>query len=141
MADFNSVQFAKQIADPNLGVHVNEWGGRVRAYWFEYTSLGTEADTETIALVRLPKGARLLDGLLVHGAHTGADLLIGTEADPDRYLTTADIALDGTVEFLRTAANFFGEVLTETTDVIATVDTATLTVGEILNGYILAVVD
>lgn len=141
MADFNSTQFAKFEGDPRQAVKVNEWGGRVRMAFWSYTADGTEADTNTIGLVRLPQGARVIDGHLAHGAHTGADLLIGTVADPDRYLTTGDIALDGSISFLQTEANFYGEELTEDTDVIATVDTATLTSGEILNGHILYVLD
>jgi hypothetical protein len=141
MADFNSVQFAKFAADPRQAVKVNEWGGRVRVAMWTYTATGDEDDTETIALVKLPRGARPIGGLLIHGAHTGADLLIGTEASPAAFLTTGDIALAGTISFLDTVAQGHGVELTADTDVIATVDTASLAVGEVLNGHILYVLD
>lgn len=141
MADFNSVQAAKWVADPRQAVKVNEWGGRVRHYYWSYVATGDEDPNETILLTRIPRGARLIGGKLVHGAHSTADFRIGTEDDEDRYLVLGDIATDGNIDFLDTEATNFGEELTEDTDIVGTVETGALVNGEILNGYILAVVD
>ena len=143
MPTFDSTQYAKFAADPRQAVKINEWGGRVRAAFFSYTALGTEVATDTINLVRLPKGARVLDGHVVLDT-TEATLTmdIGTAADPDKYGNDLDVnLLDAPARFAHTPTLNYGVETTEDEDVIALLNVVGLTAGTVVTGHMLYALD
>lgn len=146
MAALKSSQITKMDASPRKPLKTNELHGRVRIAYFDFTvPAGNAAVDDTISLVRLPLGARILGGHLAHGAmSTGAgaaSVQIGTAADPDRYLGTTSVDAAGSAAFANTLALNYGEELGEETDVIATVKTEALAAAGVLQGHILYALD
>lgn len=141
--DFTSDQVAKFEADPRQAVKVNEWGGRVRMAFFSFTAGATgPAIGETIGLVRLPQGARVLHGRITTDTATvSAAADIGIDGDVDKYAAAASLASVGGVDFADTQALNLGTETTEDEDVFATVSGAALAAGTVLNGYMLYVLD
>jgi len=91
------VNFTK--ADNPVSANVlpmGEWGGKVRVQMDTYVCDATETAGSTIAMGKLPVGARFLEAILYHGAlGTSVTLALGDAEDPDRYLTAADCAAAG----------------------------------------------
>lgn len=109
-------------------VNTNELHGKKRIMWWDFTTAATDgAGTgpvntgDTILLGTLPTGARVIGGRITFGAMgTGADVHIGTVADPDRYLATGNVAVAGELDIAHTDALFFGDKLTAETNILAT---------------------
>lgn len=116
--DHNSVQFAKFAANPRQAVKANEWGGRVRAAFFDFDSL-TLAQNDVVGLAVLPRGARVIGGFVAFGdfgtgvsVDIGTYTLDGTLIDVDWFADGIDVATAaGTATFADTEALHYGEEL------------------------------
>lgn len=148
MASQNSTQWAK-VAGLVAGtlyspLKPNEYRGRVRMAYFTCT-LAANAVDDTINLVRVPEGGRIIGGHVVFSALSSgggtAQIQVGTAADPDRYLGTTSVEAAGSSAIANTIALNYGEEVSEDTDVIATVKGEALATAGTLSGHVLFVVD
>jgi hypothetical protein len=145
MASYKSVQQTNMDASPRVMLRPNEMGGRVRVAYWEYTTVaaGLVHDADTLALVTLPKGARILGGMYVTedmGASSEAvDIgIVGTVA---KYASNALVDTAGAFAFANTIALNFGELLTAETTIIASPETDDWAAAAKFYGYILYAVD
>lgn len=146
MASYKSVQQTSIDASPRVMLKPNEMGGRVRVAYWEFTThatLGLVHDADTVDLVTLPKGARILGGMYVTedmGASSEAvDIgIVGTVA---KYASNALVDTAGAFAFANTIALNFGELLTAETTIIASPETDDWAAGAKFYGYILYAVD
>lgn len=133
--------------------------GRVRCSYFSDTPAGGGDATDSMLVARLPKGARVIDIQLVHGAHTGlTGLDVGLQGadgsgyidaansvadDPDFFTPTAlDVSSAGRTSVLTLATGNFGYKTEKEVDVI--LDVAVGVNGfanAVMSGFILYVVD
>ncbi len=143
MSNYKSDQVTNLDAIPVVYVHANELYGRVRRSYFSYTTpAGGLAISDTIELTKVPKGARLLGGLVVNGAMaTTAALELGDGTTSDKYLAAASVAAAGQVDFGNLIAKNFGEQLAAALTLTATVVTAVWAAAEQLDGYVDYMVD
>lgn len=118
----------------------NKAGGKLREYTVAYTLLGTEAATDTLQILRLPKGFTLdCAKSSVTLADPGTTLTIdlgdtdtsgvGAAADPDRYADALVLSSGGNVG-LASALATFGAAATvpyktgSECDLVVTIDSA-----------------
>lgn len=152
MAIFYSDQMdkIKNTASSKYGqkVQTQELGGRQRTASFTFTvPTGNAAVNDVVNLVRLPKGAKIINGMLAFEAmSTGAadaSIQIGVTGAVTKYLgtTSVDAANTTLVSFAHTIALNHGETLTAETDLIATVVTEAWLAGKKLYGTVKYVVD
>jgi hypothetical protein len=107
MANSNSTVYATQIA-PNIGDRLAVRSVNAKTFFADiaYTMLGTEAQGDTLNLVKLPQGAVIdptLSSVVGDGIATTATLDIGDNdtlgvgaaADADRYADGLDVAAAG----------------------------------------------
>lgn len=156
MATFHSTQ-AAIINNMALGaspapIDVTDLGGRVRAAFFSYTTLGNEVVGDVIRLTKLPKGARVV-GFNAAAEDIGAAtcvLSVGDADDVDRLVTglvvSAALAPNAASTALRTPTTEvpdigFGYKYTAETWISAVVTTAAIDAVGQLWGVILYVVD
>lgn len=121
---FKSTQETKRTSTPPKMLATNEHGGRVRISYFDYTvPTATVAVNDTIDLVTLPKGARILGGHAAWEAmSTGAGaagVTIGDGTTANKYLDTTSVDAAGSCTFADTIALNTGEVLTADTTLVA----------------------
>ena len=159
-ADSYSTQAAKIVGTSYEQLSSNESHGRLRICFFDYTvPTGGEADDNHLYVAKIPEGARLLGGKLVHdGLGNAVDIglagydgsgyydLAGTLADDDDLLAIASsVASPGTVEFNSTvylgANTNFGMVLDKACWLVLTVETGAWTAGKKLSGVVYYAVD
>ncbi len=146
MASYNSDQYGTVAGAVPDEVKPNEWGGRVRiAAWTYTTPSGGLTVNDTINLVKLPKGARVLGGRVDFGAmssSTGtATANIGISGAASKYASGLNVDSAGQADFANTTA--LG-MLAETSDeetVFATVGGENWAGSKSFDGYILYVVD
>lgn len=124
MPTFNSTEFAKHVADPTLGVPVNEWGGRVRMRRSVSPGAVGLAQDDFVRMFPIFAGERPLFFQVKSEANTAALTFdLGLEGgDEDKYiaaeainatpinklipsLTTAAETANGTVAMKFEAAN------------------------------------
>lgn len=146
MAVHKSDQITNLDATPRQQIKTNEWNGRVRvAYWSFATPAGTVAVNDTIELVKLPKGARILHGRAFWEAMSSgagdASVQIGVSGTAGKYLGTTSVDAAGSAVFADTVALNSGEELAADTTIIATALTEAWAAGKKFNGYVLYVVD
>ncbi len=149
MATFKSDQLA-QLATPGSLNHTNVKGGRIRVAYFSYTTSGTEAANDTIELVKLPKGARILGGSIhldqmdktgdgavtpttLNIGYAGAPSAVASNLGPNAAAVDQDIAGPGTAAY---GAEMAGE-----TTVFMTVVASDIPAGAKVEGHLLYVVD
>lgn len=133
---YNSV-FNGQNASP---LKDNEWGGKVRSFYFTRTTSASYpvASGDTIALVRLPKGSRILEGFVAFEAMgSSTTATIGTSASAAKYLGSTSVASAGTAGFANTVALSYGEELSADTDIILTAGGANYANDKAIKGHIL----
>jgi len=77
-----------KVDDPKAAniLPMGEWGGKVRVQMDEYTSDATETVGSTIAVGKLPVGARFLGAIIFHEAFAVGSIELGDENDPNRYM-------------------------------------------------------
>jgi len=86
MVDFNSVQVAKTIAIPADMLKPSDLHARVRVGYFNYVVVNTENDGDIIRLVKLPKGARVLDFFFyIEDAGVSSVVGCGITGETSRY--------------------------------------------------------
>jgi len=146
MAEHKSDQIAGQDATPVVLPRANELHGRVRvAYWSFVTPAGGVAVADTVTLVRLPRGARVLGGRFTAEAMSSgagdATMEIGTEAAPARYLEATSVDAAAAGDFADSIARAFGDQLAAETDVIATASVEAWAAARRLDGWIAYAVD
>lgn len=147
MATTWSTQRALDVAVPPTAVPGRDVGGRVRIAWFDYTAPASgalPAIADNIQLVKLPKGARILRGLMWFGtgtaSQTGSIGIVGTTA---KYLALTAMTTASTVAtyFADTIALGQGSVLTADTIIYLTVAGAQVANGQVIQGFIEYAID
>lgn len=146
MADYKSDQITQLDSVPRQHPKSNEIGGRIRAAFFSFTvPTGDVATTKTIALTRIPKGARILKGHVAFEAmSTGAgdaSIQIGVSGTAAKYLGTTSVDTAGSASFAHTIALNQGEELSAETEILATVVTEAWAATKKLQGFVEYVVD
>lgn len=146
MAEHKSDQITGQDAMPASLAKPNSLHGRVRvAYWSFMTPAGGVAIGDTVKLVRLPKGARVLSGRFTAEAMSSgagaATLSIGVSGAATRYLEATSVNAATAGGFADTIARNFGDERTGETDVIATASVEAWAAAKRLDGWIAYAVD
>lgn len=146
MTAHKSDQITGQDATPATLPKASELHGRVRvAYWSFTTPVGGVAIDDTITLVRLPRGARVLGGRFTAEAmSTGggaATLGIGVAGAATRYLEATSVDAAAAGDFADTVARNFGDERTAETDVIATATVEAWAAAKRFDGWIAYAVD
>lgn len=155
--NFNSTQAAK-LKDPGFKpLKSNEQNGRMRVAYFDYTvPAGGIAAAQTIDLVKLPAGARYIDGYLYNDGNTASALLdvglrsadnsdnidgLGT-GDNGQFLATGITASAATGIYLPTNTPLrVGYELLKECWVVAQTRTAGMAAGRVIRGFITFVTD
>lgn len=141
----NSTQYQK-IVDQEAGSHnelkPNELGGRLRAAYFEFTTLAAGgADGDSYVLTRLPKGARVLRIKTVNTAlGAGVVAKIGVTGTLDKYGSAIDMAAAGSDELCVTSATYGLETTAEE-NLIMTLTGAAPAASQTVKGHVDYVVD
>jgi hypothetical protein len=142
MANTNSAQITQILAVPTEHVKVNELGGRVRTAYFSVAAVPTSGAGDTMTLTRIPKGARVIRGVLQFTVAQGATATtaIGISGTTGKYRAAA--VTNATTEFVfaTTAAENMGSETTAEETIIATNAAAAWTAAA-FRGYIQYVVD
>lgn len=144
MTAHKSDQATKRAAGKFL--KTNEFSGTRRVAFFKFTvPAGNAAATDTVELVTLPKGARILGGsyateAMSTGAGT-ATLSIGDGTTANKYLDAANVDAAGNGAFAHTVALGFGSELAADTTFVATVGGEAWAAGKVLTGALEFVVD
>jgi hypothetical protein len=125
-------------------VNSNEYGGRSRKAFFSKTLASSGLATgDTIALCRIPKGARIMGGSFCWDTAQGgtATLAIGITGTTGKYLVAAVTNATTNVAFANSIATNLGAVTTAEEAILATNAAAAWTASSILRGWIEYVVD
>lgn len=143
MTAFKSTQETKRTATPPKMLSTDEMKGRIRVAYFDFT---TPADGvaigDTVDLVTLPKGARILGGRSAYEAMgAGATMQIGVSGDADKYFAAASVAAAGNAAIAADVATNTGDVLADETTVFATAGGANWAAGKRLCGHLAWVLD
>lgn len=146
MAEYKSDQIAGLDAVPVQLPKANARHGRVRvAYWSFTTPAGGINVSDTVTLVRLPQGCRVLGGRLTAEAMSSAGgtatVSVGISGDAARYLEATDVDAAAASDFADTVARAFGDERAAETDVIATAGGEPWAAGQRLDGWIAYAVD
>lgn len=143
MTAYNSDQIANQVAVPPVLNETNVVGGRVRIYGWTYTvPAGDLTALDTINLVDLPAGARILGGRMSWGAMgTSCTALIGITGDTDRYKGSTDVSSAGEADIANTNALNFMEKRGPATRVFCTTGGGNWDAGAHFKGYLLVALD
>lgn len=146
MAVHKSVQITNLDSVPAKFLKPNEWVGRVRiAYWTFETPAGGVAINDTIELVKLPDGARILHGRVMFDAmSTGAGVAtasIGVSGTAAKYLEASSVDAAGSLDFANTLGRNQGDELVGATTIIATATVEAWAAAQTFNGYLLYVRD
>lgn len=99
---------------------------RRRTSWVAFTvPAGGLPVSDTIELLEIPRGVRLLGGKIVFEAMSSAagtaNIQLGDGTDADKYLGTTSVDAAGEAEFGHTAALNYGEKVADTFRLTATV--------------------
>jgi hypothetical protein len=82
MAEFQGVNYAKTASVPSEKIPKGELSGSVMVAYDEYVALGTEIAADTIKLMVLPKGAKVIGVKIAHdGFDAVMDLGIASDAN------------------------------------------------------------
>lgn len=102
LASFNSDQLANAAASPP-SMNNPSTDGYLKIKFFSWT--GTAAQNDTVNLVKLPKGARVLFGrVLTTALGTGVTLELGDGTTATEYLGSTSVAAISSTDFANTAA-------------------------------------
>lgn len=146
MANHQSDQYAKLATTPPGMNPSGDMRGRLRvAFWTFTTPGGGVGINDTIELVELPVGARLLGGKTVNEAMTSgagaAQYDIGYAGDAARYGAAIDVDAAGEDFFGNTFALKYGDVMTVRRVLMATVKTEAWAAAKRFDGEIRFVID
>jgi len=151
MATLNGTNYKKQYVDvPSTKIPVGEQAGRVRCAYDDYnlaTSGVALANGDTILLMKLPAGARVVEVLLDSPDVGGTSLIeLGWAAngvdlvDADGFITSLDISGAAAMQRLNNPAGALKQFTVET-QVYATITNAGAAVAGILQFAVLYVVE
>lgn len=106
MANYKSVQRTNATAEPRVQNAPLDSHGRKRIMVWEYTvPVGGILINDTIELGILPKGARVITGVIHNGAlGASSTVSIGITGDTDKYAATIAVAAAGQPQFAHTLA-------------------------------------
>lgn len=123
----------------------NQLGGRVRMAFFSLNTTNVAVENgDTINLVKIPAGARVIGGQVAFGAMgANATLTIGDAGDPDRLLAALDVSAAGTAALASkdVVPGLLGHEYSAETIITGTAGGANYAAAKVLHGYILYVVD
>ena len=137
MAAFNSTQYALYAATPRLLVPGREWGVKPLRYWFDFLSAATVNIADTINLVVVPAGSRVVSGTIAQDVATASvTVSIGITGSTARYLSASSWAAAGAVAIANTIALNIGDVLAADTPIFLTTAGASFASGKNVKGYI-----
>ena len=141
MATFYSTQRANTVANPPVMNPSRDFGKPFRV-WFDYTTPASGAPNvnDTIELVTLPSGCRILGGVAwAEAMSTGvgtAGFDIGYSGDLTRYGASKNVDAAAKVTFADTIAENVGDVLTVERTILATVTGEQWAASKKFYGYI-----
>jgi len=141
MANFYSTQRANTVANPPVMNPSRDVGKPFRV-WFDYTTpaSGMPAVGDTIELVTLPSGARIVGGVAwAEAMSTGAGTAgfdVGYSGAANRYGAAKNVDAAAKVTFADTIAENAGDVLTAERTIIATVTGEQWAANRKFYGYI-----
>jgi hypothetical protein len=125
MAVLNATQMAKLTSFPIDYPEVADVGGRLRIF-NEKITLAGQTTADTIQVAKLPRGARVLFGVLVSTVSLGSSTIaIGVSGTAGKYRAASVFASADAPTFFGVAANV-GEPLTAEETVIITIGAASL---------------
>ena len=156
--DSNGIEYAVELAQGNSKIKPNQLEGRVRIGRFSYTiPTGDEAIASNVALVRLPKGARIIEGKIkgeAMGNSSTVDIgLMGADGsgfinadgdvadDVDFFLDGGDVNAAFNLDFAATIALNYGYELEKNCILLATPVVGAWDAGQDLVGHVKYVVD
>lgn len=125
MAVLNATQMAKLTSFPIDYPEVADVGGRLRIF-NEKVALAGQTTSDTIQVAKLPRGARVLFGVLVSTVSLGSSTIaIGVNGTAGKYRAAGVFTIADAPTFFGAAANV-GEALTAEETVIITIGAAAL---------------
>lgn len=141
-----STQATKRAAIPPRMLSTTESGGKVRVEYFDFTvPTATAAIADTIALVTLPEGARILGGIAVWDAMSSgagtSQLQIGDGTTAAKYLGTTSVDAAGSADFAHTLALGYGTVPSAAVTLYATVAGEAWAADKVFAGHVLYALD
>lgn len=146
MAVLLSTQQTALAASPRKFVKANEFGGRVRRVYFDYTvPTGNAAVGDYVEMFPVPTGARILGGFLAWEAMStaggDASVQIGISGTDAKYLGTVSVDAAGTSLFANTIALKYGEELAAEAVLRLKVVTEAWLAAKVIQGHIDYMVD
>lgn len=140
MAVLNAAQMAKLASFPIDYPEVADVGGRLRIF-NEKVALASQTTSDTIQVARLPKGARVLFGILVSSISLGSSTVaIGVTGTVGKYRAAATFTAVDVPTLFGVTANV-GEPLANEETVIITIGAATLPASGTLRVMMVYTVD
>jgi hypothetical protein len=97
MADKYGVNYTKQYVNvPSEKIPAGEQYGRIHVAYDEFDCSAAIATDDTIYLMKLPAGSRVIDAKITFTALSNSGvLLVGTAADPNAYLDAVAVNAAG----------------------------------------------
>ena len=92
MAEFQSSNYVKSVAKPQIPIEMGEVSGKPRFLYNEYQPLVNLANADTILLGKIPAGARIIGGWVKSAAQGGTCTLdLGNQASAQSGAEALDI--------------------------------------------------
>lgn len=140
MAALNGIQMARIKASPIDYPDVADVGGRVRIF-NEKIALATQTTSDTIAVARLPRGARVLYGMLTTDTSLGsATVAIGIAGNSGKYRAAGVFTTINAPTAFGVGAGL-GEALAAEEEVIITIAAAALPASGTLRAMLFYSID
>lgn len=135
MANHKSDQYTLTASTPRELVPARDAHGTRRVAFASFTTpVGGVAIDDTVQLITIPRGARLLGGKYASEAMTSggaaASMRLGDGTTSDKYLGDTSIDAAGKGTFADTIALYYGEVLTADLVLTATAKTEAWAAGK-----------
>lgn len=93
MAEFQSSNYVKSVAKPQIPIDMGEVSGKSRLLYNEYQPLVNLANTDTILLGKIPAGARIVGGFIKSAAQGGTCTLdLGNQVSAQSGAEVAAVA-------------------------------------------------
>lgn len=144
MSEHKSNLYTKQTVAQGGKMLPTDCGGRIRIVKDGITLASSAGVGDTIALIRLPKGAKLLDTSelrFADGLNSATTIKVGDSGDDDRYLAAVAPGSAATVKKLDALALTGGYVLPAEDVISATVGGAAIASGTVIGVHLEYVTD
>jgi hypothetical protein len=140
MADKYSTQYnSAVVTKKGTQLRANDWGGKVRAYFAQISSTASITTSDTVYMMKLPKGSRILGGRLTYTGATAGSVKVGVSGTLDKYLGATTISTAGGTDVANTPALNHGDLLTADTDILVTPTVDVTTSGTVTIGLVMYV--